>query len=814
MLKNYLKTALRSFWANKYFSLTNIAGLAIGISASLAIYLVVQYDFSFDKFEANGDRIYRVVTDYTFSGQDYHDVGVPAAMPAAVKKEITGVQLAANFRIWNNDVKVSIPGTTATPAVYKKQDHIIFANEDYFQLISYKWIAGSPATSLSQPYQVVLTETAASIYFPSLTPSEIIGKPIIFNDSIQTTITGILKDITHHTDFSFKTFVSKATIETARLKPDDGDEWGSASPASQLFLKLNNGTSATQTEAQLAKLFKKYYTPNSDVSIKHKLQPLSDMHFNEAYENFNGRTAHKPTLYGLLAIAAFLLLLACINFINLTTAQSSKRAKEIGIRKTMGSSKKQLTLQFLTETFLLAFIATALSLGITPLLLNACSAFVPDGLHFNLLQQPGIFLFLFILLLTVTLLAGFYPAIVLSSFKPVSVLKNQVTGSNRNSRNVLVRKSLTVFQFVIAQVFIIATLLVSKQIHYTLNKDLGFKKDAIVYFSTGFKDLNPAHRVLLMNKLQEIPGIEKISLSNFTPSLNARHYPGTILKYNNGQTTFEAHAEIKYADSNYIQLYKIKLLSGTNLTTTDTVKSVLINETAARSFGFTDPLQATGKYIEWEKKSFPVAGVVADFHQKSLHEAIKPVVIASRSSQELMFNIALQTSNTSGWKTTLNKIEKAFTEIYPAEDFEYNFVDESIARYYTAEQNTSRLLLQATALAIFISSLGLLGLVMYITTQRTKEIGIRKVIGASVTQLVLLLSKDFLALVMLAFIIATPIAWWGTHQWLQNFAYKTTESWWVFFGGGMIMLLVALLILSVRTIKTASANPVKSLRTD
>jgi len=815
MLKNYFKTALRNFRANKYFSLANIAGLAIGISASLVIYLVVHYDFSFDKFEKDGNRIYRVVGDYVFSGQPYHDAGAPAAMPAAFNKEITGLDIVAPLYTWNKDVKMSIPGKNEEQAVYKKQDHIVFADAHYFELLPYKWIAGSWATSLAEAYQVVLTESNAKKYFPAMEPGQIIGKEIVFNDSVRTTISGVVKDLDQNTDFTFKTFVSRATIETPRLKPDDGDEWGSASPSSQLFVKLSGGTKPSQIDNQVAGLFKKYYTKAvPGISITYKLQPLADLHFNTAYENFNQRTAHKPTLYGLLAIAVFLLLLACINFINLTTAQASKRAKEIGIRKTMGSSKIQLVVQFLSETFLLTVIAAVLSLGITPLLLKAFSAFIPEGLHFNLLQQPGILLFLLLLILVVTLLSGFYPALILSSFKPVLVLKTQSVSGKGSSRGAWIRKSLTISQFVIAQVFIIATILVSKQIHYTLNKDLGFKKDAIIYFSTGYKDMKPAHRLVLMNKLNSIPGIAMVSLSNNTPSLNSIHYPGSILKYKDGKKEIKAHAEIKYADSNYIKLYKIKLLAGTNLATSDTVKSLLINETFARSFGFTDPGQAIGKYIQWENKRFPVNGVVADFHQKSLHEAIKPVVMASRSSQELMFNVSLQPGNGKAWTTTVSSIEKAFKEIYPDEDFEYSFLDESIARYYTAEQNISRLLFWATGLSIFISSLGLLGLVMYITTQRTKEIGIRKVIGATVTQLVFLLSKDFLTLVAFAFIIAVPVAWWGTRQWLQNFAYKTTLSWWTFFGGGLIMLSVTLFVLSVRTIKAANANPVKSLRTE
>jgi putative ABC transport system permease protein len=816
MFKSYFKTALRSLLKNKTFSFINIAGLAIGISASLVIYLIVQYDFSFDKFEKDNNRIYRVVSDYTFSGQSSHDSGVPHAMPAAVANEITGVEVVAPFRTWNDGVKVSINSENKKePLVYKKQKNIIFADENYFKLLQYTWLAGSSIRSLQQAYQVVLSEANAQLYFPGAPADKIVGKEIIFNDSIRTTVTGIVKDLKQNTDFTFKTFISRATIEMPGLKPDDGDEWGSAAPASQLFIKLTGSTKAAQTANQLNQLFKKYYKTNGPVSIVHELQPLAEVHFNSNYDNFEQRIAHKPTLYGLLAVAAFLLLLACLNFINLTTAQASKRAKETGIRKTLGSSKKQLMFQFLGETFLLSVAATVLSFVITPVVLKVFEDFIPAGLHFNLLRQPGVLLFLLLLLLSVSLLSGFYPAIVLSSYKPALVLKGQVAGNSGKFRGTRLRKTLTISQFVIAQVFIIATILVSKQINYTLNKDLGFKKDAIIYFNTSFRT-EAARRFVLMNKLTSLSGISSISLSNVAPSLNSLHYPGSILKYKDGKKEIEAHAEVKYADSNYIPLYKIKLLAGTNLQTSDTVKSVIINETFVHTLGYKDPQAAIGKYIEWENRQFPVTGVVADFHQKSLHETIKPVVIASRTSQELMFSIALQPQHAAAgnWNNTIAAIEKAFKEVYPNDDFEYNFLDESIAKYYTAEQHISRLLMWATGLAVFISCLGLLGLVIYITSVRTKEIGIRKVIGATVAQIVLLLSRDFLQLIVIAFIIAIPIAWYGANKWLDNFAYKTNVSWWVFIMGGSIMFVIALAILCLRTFMAARANPVESLRTE
>ena len=816
MLKNYFTIAFRTLWKNKVFSTINILGLAIGISASLVIYLLVNYHFTFDKFEKDNNRIYRVVSNFSFSGEAYHNSGVTVPMIPAVRKEVTGIDAVVPFRTWNGDAKISVPFNKKEPKVFKHQQSIIFADSNYFNLVSYTWIAGSPKTSLRNPYQTVLTESNAKLYFPNLSPVQVVGKEIFFDDTIRASITGVVKDIKENTDFTFKTFMAYTTLEKTSLKPENWERWDNTNGAQQLFVKLSAGTNPLQIEKQLAQLYKKYATQDPDDHSKtwHTLQPLSDLHFNANYGGYDLPTGNKPTLYGLLAVAAFLLILGCINFINLTTAHASQRAKEIGIRKTMGSSKKQLIVQFLSETFLLTFLATVLSVVLTPLILKAFSGFIPEGLHFNLTEQPGIILFLVALMIVVTLLSGFYPALILSGYKPVLVLKNQAYSNTGKTRKVWLRKSLTISQFVIAQVFIMATILVSKQIHYSLNKDMGFKKDAIIYFNTNYYDTVQTHKAVLMDKIKAIPGIAMVSLCTNPPSSGST-WSGTM-KYKDGKKEIETDVQQKFGDSNYIKLYRLKLLAGKNIATTDTVTSILINETYAHILGFQKPEQAIGKYIEWENKQRLIAGVVSNFIQKSLHEPVKPLIIGSWNNIERNFSIALQPQNEDGtaWKTTISKIEKAFKEVYSEDDFDYSFFDEDIAKYYTAEQNIGSLLKWSTALAIFISCLGLLGLVIYTTTQRTKEIGVRKVLGASVSQIVSLISKDFILLVLFAFIIAAPLAWIGMNKWLQSFAYRTEISWWIFLLGAAIMVVIALLTLGFQTIKAATANPVKSLRTE
>jgi len=375
-------------------------------------------------------------------------------------------------------------------------------------------------------------------------------------------------------------------------------------------------------------------------------------------------------------------------------------------------------------------------------------------------------------------------------------------------------KTLTVSQFVIAQFLIIATVIVVKQINFSLSKDMGFKKDALVYFSTSYYDTSKTNKQVLLEKLKAIPEIASISLSTAPPS--SENTWSTSIKYKDGKKEIDADVQVKLADTNYIHLYNIKLIAGKNIPYRDTIDQVLINETYAKQLGFKQPQEAIGKYVEWDNKQDMIVGVVADFNQRSLHESVQPLVMSSHSRQQRTFNIALQPQNAAGtlWKDAISKIERSYKELYPENDFELSFFDESIKKYYKAEQNISSLLMWATGLAIFISCLGLLGLVIYTTNQKTKEIGIRKVIGASISQIIVLLSKDFIKLIMIAFVISIPIVWFAANKWLQNFAYKTTINVWIFLVGGMIMLGMALIVLLLRTYKAAIANPVKSLRSE
>ena len=821
MISSYIKIALRNFGRHKLFTLINVIGLSIGISAALVIFLIVRYDFTFNKSYPDQDRIYRVVNTVTNQNNTFHNGGVYGAMPEAVKNQVTGLSESAPFYSIDefalNHTGAVIPGTTQK---YKYTSDMILADQRYFDLFPYQWLAGTK-TSLNRPFTVVLTSNKAALYFPGLPYEQVVGKTILYGDSVRTTVTGVVAEPSHNTDFTFSQFLSYSTADHVTILSQNLDKgnWGGITPASQLFVKLTDKASVGNIEKQLNDLVKKNSPappPGMKIGRTVSLQKLSDVHFDERYSSYGGRTADRSMLYGLLIIAAFLLLIACINFINLSTAQAVRRAKEIGIRKTLGSSRLNLLFQFLNETFLLTLFAVVLSCIAAPFLLKLFADFIPAGVKVDFLHQYDLLLFLFALTLIVSLVAGFYPAMVLSGFKPVLTLKNQVSVSTGKTRNALFRKTLTVTQFAIAQFFIMATVLVSKQVYYALHKELGFKKEAIVTVTTPWNK-DPALRQVYINELAALPQVRSISMGGASPSSDDTHSDN--ITYLDGKKEIKVPIQERFGDGNYINVYGIRLLAGRNIGPEDIGKAFLINHSLAQSLGFSNPSDAVNKVMDYEGRPMHVAGVVADFYYRSLHSPIQPLVIVDRRDNGYFsrnLHIALKPQSDAGhdWQTALAAMQSSFSRIYPDDEFEYGFFDEAIARFYDSERRTAALLSWATGLSILISCLGLLGLAIYTTNQRTKEIGIRKVLGASVTQIVGLLSIEIVWLIGLAFLIITPVAAWAMHQWMQSFADRTSVSWWIFALSGGGMLLLALLTAGFQTIKAAKVNLVVSLKSE
>lgn len=815
MIKNYFKIAWRNIWKNKLFSAINVISLAIGLSASFVIGLMVYYDFTFDKFHKDGDLIYRITTVYNSAEGENHNYGVSVPLIPAVKQNVTGIQESTAF-FTASPSKVM---NSSFSKAFNNPEKVIYADTDFFKFLNYDWLAGNPETAINAPNQVVLTENRAKKYFPNKSYNDILGETLIYDDSVSTTVTGVVANFKQRTDFTFEEIISLETGKQSNMQSQITQEnWGSTSSNTQLFVKLNDKKALPNVQSQLDALAKKN---ESEDAVKYseyrnfQLQPLSELHFGKdiGIFDFTEYTADKSILTNLLFIAAFLLLLGCINFINLNTAQATQRAKEIGIRKTLGSSRKQLVFQFLWETFLLTLVAALLSIVLAAGLLKIFADFIPAGLHFGLFADPVIIIFGVVLIVIISLLSGFYPAMVLSSFKPVSVLKNRIFSTNSN---VSLRKGLIVFQFVIAQVFIISTIAVGRQIHFMMKKDMGFKTEAITYVQTPWQDASLEKRKLFIQKLKKIPQIESVSLGGAPPASNNIHSTDVI--YLDGKKEIRSDLRLLCGDENYLKLYDIKLLAGRKLRN-DTIHEYVINDTYRKVLGFKTPEEAIGKVLGQGENAFPIVGVMEDFNQYSLKAKIEPMAFVgdwSRKyySQFNIIHIQLNEKNSENWSKAIAKTEDVWKSIYPESDFKIEFVDETVAKFYKKESSMAKLLNWATGLSVLISCLGLLGLVIYTAERRVKEIGVRKILGATLVQLNVLLCKDFLVLVFVAFIISVPLAWYGLHNWLQDYAYKTSLSWWIFVASGFGILFLALVIMSLKTISVANENPVKSLRTE
>ncbi|MEO8852368.1 MAG: ABC transporter permease, partial [Ginsengibacter sp.] len=651
MFKNYFKTALRIFRKNKATTLINVLGLSIGISSALIIFMVVEYDSSFDKYEPGKERIYRVVSE----SDNWKNAGVPAPTHEAVQSSVSGIEVSApifQYNDWNT--KVAIPeGNNQPSKVFKKQESIAFADSNYFKIFPQEWLAGNANKSLQNPYSLVLSENRAKLYFPNISIKDLIGKTVVFSDTLQTTITGIIKDLKANSDFKYKAIISLSTISSGNLKPlYNWGEWNSTNSISQLIVKLLPGVQPAQINKQLADIFKEHIQDPDDAKNIHRLQPLSDVHTNTAFEG----SVNKSTVNNLILLALFLLLLGAINFINLSTASAAERAKEIGIRKTLGSKKAQLVWQFLSETFLLTLFTAVLSVAITPLLIKAFTGFIPEGLQFNyFLDQPSVWLFLLLLVIVVSVIAGLYPAFILTKFKPVSVLKNSVINNSGATRSAWLRKTLIVFQFVIAQVFIIGMMVVDQQIHFALQKDMGFRKDAIINFNVPFDFQNPNNKkFILRNELREIPGIQNVSLGNQAPAMGG--YMTTGISYKEKGKDLKLNVDERSGDTAYLSVYNIKLMAGRNITASDTANELLINETLAKQLGFAHPADAINHFVDFGNTPMPIVGVMKDFNLASVRSAIHPLIYYAQPKRGYMMNVALQ-KDPSTWKNTIAKIQ-------------------------------------------------------------------------------------------------------------------------------------------------------------
>ncbi|PJJ79750.1 ABC transporter permease [Mucilaginibacter auburnensis] len=807
MFKHYLKTAFRHFSRHKLTAAINVLGLSVGISAALVIFIIVKYDYSFDKYQPDNDRIYRVVTD----GDGWKNSGVPVPFVQAFKQNSGGVSAIAPIFDYGWNTPVSIPeGSNKVDKLFKNQQGIVFTDAGYFDIFPYTWIAGNASSALKQPYGLVLSDERAKLYFPDVAPEHLVGRTVIFNDTVKTTITGIVAANKALSDFKYDAFVSLSTVYNTGLKTYyQTDVWGSTNSSNQIFVKLAPNVSEARINKQIANIFDRFGEKNNNgIKTIHRLQALSNIHTNPSYDG----QVNPETLRNLTILAIFLLALGAINFVNLSTAQASERAKDIGIRKTLGSLKTQLIAQFLTETFLLTTFTAIVSLALLPLLLMVFGSFIPEGLTaVYILREPMVWVFLLLLIITVSLIAGLYPAFVLTRFKPVSVLKNTVVSSSGASRSSWLRSTLIVSQFVIAQVFVIAVMVVNKQVQFAMQKDMGFRKNAVINFIIPRNFAKPDDKgFILKNKLNALPGVEAVSLGNQTPAFAGSMETSISYKEKGKDVTLSVAS--RNGDTSYLKVYQIPLIAGRNIVASDTANELLINETLAKQLGFMQPAKAVGHTLDFGGPK-PIVGVMRDFNQASVRRAVAPLVYFAAPKFGYVMHIALVADHTT-WQKTIAQIQSAWKGVYPDVDFEYHFLDEKMENFYQNERQLSSLLTWSAGVSILISCLGMLGLVIFMTNKRVKEIGIRRVLGATITEIVTLLSADFAKLLLLAFAIAAPIAWWQMNKWLQSFAYHAPLSWWLFLLSGLLMVTIALIIVGLRAGKAALANPVQSLRTD
>lgn len=774
MINNFLKIAFRNIVSHKTYAAVNVLGLTLGIAACIVIYLVVSHDMGYDNFHPGGNRIYRVMSTITESTGDKINFGrAPAVTSSAGRPVLTGVENLAAIIPYNGKVRSHDGGS---PVISEPQ---------FFDIFNYEWLAGN-AASLNEPSRVVLTLKRGQQYFGQIKAEEMIGKELTYDDSIQVTVSGIVKNWEKNSDLRFSEFISLRTTSTGF------DSWNSIS--AWVFAKLREGTDPGHVTTQMASLIQTHAP--ADTKLRLWLDPLSNMHFNADLVENQIRTAHKPTLYGLMGIAAFILVLAVINFINLSTAMSTIRSKEVGVRKVLGSSRQGLVLQFMSETFLLTLCSVIIAVTLVKPLLNQFSSFIPEGVRFNIFDTQTI-LFTVLVIVVTTLGAGFYPAIVLSSFSPIH---RSVAGKNKW----LVRKGLIVFQFAVSLVFIIGSIVISKQLRYTREKDLGFSASAVLTIEPP-KGASAGKTEALATTFRQLPSVKMVAMQWLAPMTDNPR--GMKLKYKSTDPK-DFWVNQVAGDENYIELYDLKILAGRNLLKSDTVNEFIINETFSKMMGYAEPQEAIGRTLYWSDKPYPVVGVVKDFHTMSLHEPIAPLCIINR--KERQFNLAVKMAN----REALTQMKTAWKEIFPHSPFNYKFYDETIARLYEKDHRAAMLTNTSTVITIFISCIGLFGLTLFVATRKAREISIRKVLGASVSNIAMMLSKDFLLPVILSLLIASPVAWYIMDQWLQDFSYHIDISAGMFALAGAAAILIAVLTVSLHAIRAALANPVDNLRAE
>lgn len=800
MLNNYFKTGFRNLLRNRTHFFVNITGLVVGFSAFLLIFLVLAYEKSFDTFHANKEHIYRVVR---INKQGGYSATASFPLAAALRAELPQVERSAAI-YGDREVQVIVTGAAGeTVKKFKEPIGVFFAEPQFFSMFDFSIIAGNPANAISEPNTAVLTKAMATKYFGSW--QQAMGKVLkVYNLPIR--VTGIINNPPTNTDFPLGVVISHATIKRLMRNMQS---WVELWDDHYCFVQLRPNVTEAHMNTLLPAFLSKHVAPE-DADYDLKLQPLKEIHFDKRFDNFNHRVFSTALITALSLIGTFLLIIACVNFINLSTASAINRSREVGVRKVLGSNRQQLVAQFFGETGITCFIAIAGAVIVAAICMPYVNRLLEIKMPLHLLLSPAIIGFILCSWLVVTLLSGFYPALVLSGFNPIHTLKSRINAEK--AKGITLRRGLVILQFIIAQVLIIATLVVVSQLNYFSNADMGFNKEAIINAGFPQDSISQAKLTLVHNLLMQEPGIQAVSFSAFAPVDNSSWATNLRLGTNNTGKA-DLIVNMKPADTGYFNIYKLQLLAGRTYFASDTAREFIVNESLVKKLGLGSPQEAIGKLIAApaSRHPWPIVGVVKDYHISSLRDPVSEIVMTTLKGSYRTTNIKIAPGKT---RAAIAAIEKIWNKVFPDYVFEYNFIDETVAAYYKQEDQLSQLFKIFAGLAIFISCLGLYGLVSFMAARRKKEIGIRKVLGASAGNIVLLLSREFTILITIAFLVAAPVAWYCMQQWLQQYTFRIDLGVGFFIVTLFSSVLIAWLTVGHSALKAAVANPVKSLQTE
>lgn len=801
MWKNYFKIAWRNIRANKLRTAIHLTGLAIGIAVCYIVFSVVSYSYSFDRFHPKKDNIYQITTLTTYLDDAWPNTGVPFPLAEVVQSELPGVMDAAHFYTLNSvQVQSDEEGKSLG-----RNNAVVFSDNGFFRLFEREWLAGDPTNALEDPNAVVLTESSLQRYFPGQTASQVLGRQLFYigQDTIPAKVTGVVKNYTQNSDLFFTDFISKASLELLGEERFHRHSWNTVNSSSQLFIVLQEQFSEAEIEAALESVVEKYIQDEEGSKTTFFIQALSELHFTHS---FPLPRADKSILKGLTLIGLILLLIASLNFINLETAHAISRSKEVGIRKTLGSSRPQLMQQFLTETFVLILLAIAVSFFLTELISAYFKEFLPAGLTLSFFSFESL-LFLLALSLLLTLLSGIYPAYVLGNYSPDTALRAESVHRGGFSFGLFMRKNLTVLQFALSIAFIIGVLAVHQQIRFVTNQELGFDEDVLMYARTPY--LEPAKRQLslqLKEQLEQQAFVQKASLSSDMVASNSLWT--SIVEYSRNKEIGKYQAQIKVIDKDFIEVNGLRLLAGKNIR--DVEGQMLVNLTAVRTFGFSSPEEAVGEVIRYDETEWEIVGVIQDFHSQSMRESILPMILNYGTTPYQTINVRLAAgTDLPQAKEGLDKLYKTY---FPLEEQSFAFLDEEIQRFYQDDARMLKVLSLASIMAILISCMGLFGLTLFTISKRLKELSIRKVLGATVNQILLLIYKEYIAVMLLAFILGSVPAWIFLDRWLQSFSYRINMPWVSFIGAGLTALILCLGIVGIHSLRAAQKNPAEILK--